>query len=155
MKLFLFFVLAVCYCEQTLSSEYGVTFSSNITDSNIKFDLSWEHSDAVDNRWIAIGLGENMESADIWICKVHNGATSCEDYTSNSFALPQLDTSVSGTADLENITGSFVSGNHSFTFSRTLITVDDTDFNLEADTEVNALWAFGELDSQGVPNQHS
>ncbi|KAJ3038472.1 hypothetical protein HDV00_000569 [Rhizophlyctis rosea] len=125
-------------CVQ-LNSRYALHW--NVKDGKIIFGATVDNGG---NSWFALGLSENggMKGADITVISTDsNNKLQAQDYFSEAFAMPQLDSSQDVTLDASR---SSSSGNSTTAvWSRPLDTCDDHDFDILTHVDQKVIWAIG------------
>ncbi|KAJ9462855.1 Ferric reduction oxidase 2 [Diplonema papillatum] len=101
--------------------------------------------------YCALGLGAGMVGADVMLCFVNNGVPTCQDRKAVEKALPPLDAQQDLEVDGE---GEVRDGGFIVTFSRALVTGDDSDSEITLAEPQAVIWAVGPM-SGTTPGEHS
>lgn len=91
---------------------------------------------------IAVDASSDMINADITIVQFSNGVATIHDYFAQTFAQPQLDTSLGGTDDVQLISGSHVNGIATVEFRKKVAATDAFDHSIRKTGETPVIFAW-------------
>ena len=119
-------------------------------NDELTIKITWKHPLANDNRWIGIGFGNSMASADTVMCLTSDQAVSCRDGFSLGYVVPTNDT-----VDSYSIKSYKVIPKYKIEviITRKLDTGDTQDQKLEEGGAIDVIWALG-AQYDGVPQKH-
>ena len=144
--------------QQQISADdtFYLKWSINPTEKLIRFEL-----DVKTSGWVGIGISPTgkMLDADIYLGYVKkDGTVELSDRIGIGHKLPVLDSTLGGTNDVVDVTGSIQNGRTSISFTRKLVTGDEYDLDINVGVAYNLIFAFrseGNPETEGTYNYHT
>ena len=164
-NIFLTFFLTMTYLLDIIKSADIGTLSTVKPFNDDSYIFSWavaEHMnqiqfnlDVATTGWVGIGFSTNgmMANSDMILCYINkNSLPNCTDRFASGRNVPELDTLLSGTDNLESITGSSTNGRSKFSFIRTLTTNDKNDYQIVKGKEINVIFSYRKIGNPDTEN---